>query len=132
MARSDKHLTAANGERPLKVGVVGPSAAGKSTLVTALREVGYNARHIAQEHSYVADMWRRISNPDVLIYLHVSYEVSRARRPGVEWGPDRHAAESDRLGHAREHADLTIDTDPLTAAEVRERVFAFLRDWQAR
>lgn len=110
---------------PLIVAVVGPSAAGKSTLVAALREAGYAARHVAQEHSYVPDMWQRIHPPDVLIYLDVSYEATRARRH-VSWGPERREEEVVRLAHARRHADLVVDTDALSAAEVRERVLGFL------
>jgi len=33
--------------------------------------------HIAQEHSYVPYMWKRITNPDLLIYLNASFEVSQ-------------------------------------------------------
>lgn len=117
-------------EHPLKVAIVGPSAAGKSTLVEALREAGYNARHVAQEHSLVPDMWQRISQPDVLIYLDVSYPASRARRPEVEWGPERRDAEVEKLRHACEHADLVINTDPLTPEEIRKTVFEFLREWE--
>jgi adenylate kinase family enzyme len=51
------------------VGVVGPCGSGKSTLIAALEAQGYPCRHIAQEHSYVKDMWKRITNPDVLIFL---------------------------------------------------------------
>ncbi|MBP9503378.1 MAG: hypothetical protein KBF17_14555, partial [Candidatus Promineofilum sp.] len=48
----------------LRVAVVGPCASGKSTLVAALRAAGYDARHPAQEHSFVKDMWRRRVDPD--------------------------------------------------------------------
>ena len=67
-----------NEDEPV-IGVVGPCAAGKSTLVAELRSRGFQVRHIAQEHSHVQDMWKRISNPDFLIYLDVSYEISTAR-----------------------------------------------------
>src|SRR5690554_2548682 len=119
-----------SGSPRLRVGVVGPSAAGKSLLVAALREAGYDARHIAQEHSYVPDMWQRISKPDVLIYLDVSYEVSRQRRPQVTWGPERRVEEVERLRHARQHADLIIHTDDLSPAEIQRWVFAFLQVWR--
>ncbi len=56
------------------IGVVGPCGAGKSSLVAGLKAEGFLVRHIAQEHSYVPDMWKRLSNPDILIYLDVSYE----------------------------------------------------------
>jgi chloramphenicol 3-O-phosphotransferase len=111
--------------RPLRVAVVGPSAAGKSTLVKALREARVDARHVAQEHSYVPDMWQRISRPDVLVYLDMSDAAAQARRQGT-WSEGRHAAEVERLSHARAHCDLYVDTSPLTPEEVRARVMDFL------
>ena len=62
------------------IGIVGPCSAGKSSLRDKLQELGYNCRHIAQEHSYVPDMWLRVVNPRLLIYLDVDYEVSMKRR----------------------------------------------------
>ena len=41
--------------------IVGPDAAGKSTLVARLTALGYNARCCAQDHSYVPDMWHGLS-----------------------------------------------------------------------
>ena len=109
----------------LRVAVVGPSAAGKSTLVAALRAAGYEARHPAQEHSYVPDMWRRLVDPDVLIYLDISYEALLTRRP--HFGePEFLEREKARLAHARAHADLVIDTSELTIDDVRRQVLAAL------
>jgi len=66
----------------MRIVVVGPCGSGKTTLVEALRELGYEARECVQEHSHVADMWRRISRPDVLIFLGISLEsVQRELRP---------------------------------------------------
>ena len=111
---------------PLRVAVVGPCASGKSTLTAALRAAGYEARMPAQEHSYVADMWRRLVDPDVLIYLDITYEALLARRP--HFGePEYLAREKARLRHARAHADLVVDTSQLTADEVRAVVMSFLR-----
>ena len=109
---------------PLRVAVVGPCAAGKSTLVKALREAGYEARHPAQEHSYVPDMWLRLVDPDVLIYLDVTYEALLARRPtfGERGYLEREQA---RLVHAQGHADLVVVASGLTASEVREMIMAF-------
>jgi hypothetical protein len=108
------------------IGIVGPCAAGKSTLISGLKELGYAARHIAQEHSFVPAMWQRVADPLVLIYLDVSYVVSMQRRPQnmteVEF-----AEQTNRLRHAREHADLYLHTDDLTPAEVLEQVLAFLQ-----
>ena len=51
-----------------KIVVVGPCAAGKSTLVAALRALGYDAHVSGQEHSEIATLWQH-SQPDVLIAL---------------------------------------------------------------
>jgi len=107
------------------VGVVGPCGAGKSTLVAGLRDRGVRAREVAQEHSYVPTMWRRITRPDLLVFLDVSLEVARRRLerdlPAGWWGKM-----TDRLAHARAHADLLVETDRLTPEEVLERVLGFL------
>lgn len=111
---------------PLRVAVVGPCASGKSTLIAALRAAGYDARHPAQEHSYVPDMWRRLVNPDVLIYLDLSHEAYRARRPHDDAGPEYLDMQRRRLAHARAHADLILDTSQMTSEEVWARVAAEL------
>jgi len=111
-------------KRPL-IAVVGPCASGKTTLVQALRARGHNAREVVQEHSYVPTMWQRITQPDLLIYLDVSWEVARRRRPtdaGVSWWDEL----ARRLRHARQHADLYILTDELTTQQVLDKVMAFL------
>ena len=110
-----------------KIGVVGPCAAGKSTLITGLRARGYQARHIAQEHSYVRDMWRRITNPDVLIFLDVSYPVSCQRRK-MDWSEAEYQVEQTRLVHARQEADFYLATDRLQPEEVLARVLEFLEN----
>ncbi len=109
----------------LKIGLVGPCAAGKTTLASRLRLLGYQARHIAQEHSYVPNMWQRITNPDVLIYLSVSYENTLIRRK-MNWTEAEFQEQLYRLRHAIAHADLTINTDPLSPDQVLEQVLIFL------
>jgi guanylate kinase len=108
------------------IGVVGPCGAGKSTLIEALDALGYSTRHIAQEHSYVKDMWKRITNPDVLIFLQVSYPVSQKRRH-MNWIKSEYDEQQRRLSHAREHANFYIDTDNLSIEEVLEQVLTFLK-----
>ncbi len=55
-----------------------------------LKQRGYpNARPISQEHSYVPYMWQRITNPDVLIYLDVSFENAQKRR-WLNWNLDEY------------------------------------------
>ena len=107
------------------VGVVGPCGSGKSTLIAALEGRGYRCRHVAQEHSYVKDMWKRITNPDVLIFLQASFPVCTARRR-LNWTEAEYLEQQRRLAHAFSHADLTVDTDSLTPNEVASRVLAFL------
>lgn len=112
--------------KSILIGVVGPCAAGKSTLIQGLKARGYLAKHIAQEHSYVPDMWLRLTHPDVLVYLTVSYPLSVQRRI-LDWTPEEYAEQIQRLRHAREHADINIDTDPLTPTDVLERVLQFIQ-----
>jgi len=113
-----------NDEEPV-IGVVGPCAAGKSTLVSDLRSRGYQARHIAQEHSYVQDMWKQISNPDILVYLDVSFEIS-IMRTGSNWSRVIYEKQVQRLLHAKQHADLYINTNDLSPEQVIEFVLKIL------
>jgi thymidylate kinase len=85
--------------------------------VAGLKTEGFHGRHIAQEHSYVPDMWKRLTNPDILIYLDVSYENTILRRK-LDWTYDEYIEQLRRLRHARQHADLYMDTNPLTLDEV--------------
>ncbi len=107
------------------IGVVGPCGSGKSTLIAGLERAGFACRHIAQEHSYVPYMWQRISHPDVLIFLEASFEVCTQRRR-LRWTEEDFAEQLRRLAHARQHADLVINTDALAISEVLERVLSFL------
>lgn len=108
-----------------KIGVVGPCASGKSTLIVALRGRGYRVHHIAQEHSFVPYMWQKLVNPDVLIFLDVSYPVSVARR-SLNWLPADWEEQQRRLAHARAHANFYLQTDGLSAADVLAIVLNFL------
>jgi deoxyadenosine/deoxycytidine kinase len=111
---------------PIRIAVVGVCASGKSSLVRALREAGYDARHVAQEHSYAPQMWRRIARPDILIYLDVDFETLTQRRRQLRFGPAELAEQLRRLAHARAHCDLYVDTSSLSVDEVRTAVFDFL------
>jgi len=111
-----------------RIGIVGPCSSGKSTLARALRSLGYRVNEIMQEHCAAPTMWRRISNPDVLIYLDVSMDVA-ARREGLEkpsswWNEEREV----RLADAHAHCDLYIDTSTLTPEEILAQVLEFLHD----
>ena len=111
----------------LRIGIVGPCSAGKTSLVDGLTRHGFNARHIAQEHSYVPYMWQRISQPHILIFLDVSFSVSQQRRP-LNWNYSDFEEQQKRLAHARLHADLMITTDDLSIAEILNIVLDFLHD----
>ena len=112
--------------KTLRIAVVGPCSCGKSTLTRALKAAGYNARHPAQEHSYVPNMWQRLTQPDVLIYLDVDYPNVRLRRPHIDGGPQRLAEQHHKLRHARQECDFYLDTSGLSVAEVETAVFNFL------
>lgn len=99
---------------------MGPCASGKTTLVTRLRELGYDAHNVAQEHSGVKKLWRK-KEPDLVVMLDASLPVIRGRR-NVPWGEERLVAQRERLSDARANAGLFIDTDPLTREEVVQRV----------
>src|SRR4030042_2743627 len=108
------------------IGVVGPCGAGKSSLVAGLKAAGLLGRHIAQEHSYVPDMWKRLTNPDILIFLDVSYE-NTIRRRKLDWTYAEYAEQYRRLRHARQHADLYLDTNSLTLDAVLNAVLIFIK-----
>jgi thymidylate kinase len=107
------------------IGIVGPCSAGKTTLIAGLKEKGYLARHIAQEHSFVPDMWQRLVNPRLLVYLDVSYEESMRRRP-LDMTRAEFEEQSRRLQHARQHADYYLHTDAHSPGEVLQAVREFL------
>jgi hypothetical protein len=118
-------------EESLLIGIVGVCASGKSTLIEGLSSRGYKARHIAQEHSYVRDMWKRIANPDLLIFLDVSFEQACIRRK-MDWSLEDYREQQRRLSHAREHADFYLETTTLTAESVLNQVILFIEDRPAR
>jgi guanylate kinase len=111
----------------LLIGLVGPCGSGKSTLANLLAQLGYQVRHIAQEHSFAPSMWQRLTNPDVLIFLDASYAETKRRR-WLNWNEDEYAEQHRRLAHARKHAQLYIFTDSLMPDEVLQVVLRFLQD----
>ena len=108
-----------------KIGLVGICGSGKSTLAARLRKHGFTIRQIAQEHSQVPEMWKRISNPDLLIYLDVSYPVTMQRK-NFTWKESEYLEQERRLTHAREHADLVIDTNHLSPQEIEQIVLEYI------
>jgi deoxyadenosine/deoxycytidine kinase len=109
------------------IGVVGPCGSGKSTLIAGLEKYGYLCRHIAQEHSYVQAMWQKIAKPDILIYLDASFPVSTSRCQ-LNWQKKDHEEQIHRLAHAREHANLFLDTDDLSPGQVLQKVLDYLKE----
>ena len=107
-----------------KIVVVGPCAAGKSTLVSALRGLGYDAHVSGQEHSEIVTLWQH-SQPDVLIALEADITAVRDRR-GDSWPEWLHDLQVRRLADASRAADLSIDTTTLSIQAVIARVVAYL------
>jgi thymidylate kinase len=71
-------------------------------------------------------MWQKLAKPEKLIYLDVSYAVSMQRRP-LDMTRNEFEEQNRRLAHARQHADFYLHTDPLTPAEVLNRVSEYLQ-----
>ncbi|MBE2200014.1 MAG: hypothetical protein IAE79_15475 [Anaerolinea sp.] len=111
---------------PLRIAIVGPCASGKTTLANALRASGYTVRQPAQEHSYVPNMWQRLTQPDLLIYLDVDYAAIQNRRPKMGGGQERLDEQQQRLAHARQHCDIYLNTSDLTLEQVVAHVLDVL------
>ncbi len=109
------------------LGIVGPCSSGKSTLIGKMKKKGYICRHIAQEHSYVPDMWLKISNPRVLIYLDVDYETSLQRKY-LNLTPQEFEEQKKRLLNARQNAQIYLHTTPYSPQEVFQYVLDSLED----
>jgi hypothetical protein len=116
---------------PGRIAVVGPCASGKSELVARLQALGYEARHCAQEHSYVPDMWQRLSRPQVLVYLDASLQ-SIAQRRRIDYDAAYLEEQRRRLAHARAHCHIYVDTDLLNLRGVLAAVLRGLRERDIR
>lgn len=110
----------------MRIAVVGVCAAGKTTLVQGLKDAGFDAYNVAQEHSCIRAFWNK-HKPDVLVMIDATLPAIKKRRR-VSWTEERLVVQHERLKDAREHADLYIQTDDLSASEVLEKVIAFLRE----
>lgn len=93
-----------------RIAILGHCAAGKSTVVDQLVKRGLDAFSVAQEHSIVHDLWAH-QQPDIVVVLEVSLEELRARKANPGWPEWIYTIQDQRLEHARDHADLVIDTD---------------------
>ncbi|MEJ2013242.1 MAG: hypothetical protein P8X64_13580 [Anaerolineales bacterium] len=108
-----------------RIAIVGPCASGKTTLAEGLHGHGYNARQIAQEHSFVPDMWQIMTKPDVLIFLDASYPVCTERK-ALNWLPREYEEQQHRLRHARQNCDVYQLTDDMTPDSVLKAVLSAL------
>src|SRR5690606_7862961 len=86
------------------VAVVGVCGSGKTTIVEALRERGYDAYVVGQEHSISPQLWAQ-RQPDHLLFLEATLETVRERR-GATWPKWLYDLQQERLAHARAHASL--------------------------
>lgn len=114
-------------ESDLVIGLVGPCKAGKSTLQQGLKKHGYSCRHIAQEHSFTPDMWKKITNPDILIYLDIAYPQTLER--GLpNWREKDFQEQVHRLRHARQNADLYIHTGSSSIEQTLHTALEYLKN----
>jgi hypothetical protein len=103
--------------------IVGPCAAGKSTLRDSLLTRGFTqVRVVAQEHSGVRDLWKMRGYPEVLIFLDVAAPTANARQGRSDWTPAVLAEQLNRLQQARAACDLYLPTDELSPDEVADQV----------
>jgi hypothetical protein len=63
----------------------------------------------------------------VLVYLHVSFQEACRRRHMLQANVDWWGRQLGRLETARQAANLIVDTDSLTLAQVIEHILAALR-----
>ncbi len=70
-------------------------------------------------------MWQRIAHPDLLIFLDASFPVCTERRK-LNWTEADFAEQGRRLSHARQHANLIIETDRVTISQVLDCALEFL------
>ena len=122
-----QRMTEDEGESSPRIVVVGPCAAGKTTLVGNLRPKGDNIRSCSQEHSGVPELWHRYCRAQVLIYLDARLSTIARRQGRSDWTERRLQVQRQRLANARAHCDLYLPTDNLTRSQVAERVEGFLR-----
>lgn len=108
----------------MRIAVVGVCASGKTTVVRALRQAGYDAYVVGQEHSVIPDLWRR-TRPDHVVVLEADLATVRERR-GPAWPEWLYRTQRQRLADARAHATVTVDTGALSVGETVNAIVAHL------
>jgi dephospho-CoA kinase len=108
----------------MAIAIVGVCASGKTTLVKGLKNAGFDAYNVAQEHSCIKKFWQK-HQPQFLIMLDATLPAIKKRRI-VYWDESRIVAQHERLADAKIHADLYIQTDGLDAKQVLDKVIAFI------
>ncbi len=122
-----RHTMDEDHPRHLHIVIVGPCAAGKTTLVRGLWARGFRgARIVAQEHSGVSDLWKMRGQPDVLIYLDAHIGTIAARQHRADWTLEYLGEQHRRLQSAGAACHLYLPTDDLTIEGVLKRVIEFL------
>ena len=111
--------------KAILIAIVGPCGAGKTTLANGLKAQGFNARAVAQEHSYVQDMWQRLTKPDILIFLQASQRVGMKRKR-FNWTIAEWQEQQRRLFHSLQNADFFLNTDDLSIQKVLDVVMNYL------
>lgn len=112
----------------MRIAIVGVCASGKTTLVKGLKDAGYDAYNVAQEHSGIHNFWNK-HHPDILIMIDATLPAIKKRRL-VFWDQERLDVQHKRLSDAKAHANLFIQTDAYTADEVREQVIDYVEAWK--
>jgi len=112
----------------MRIAIVGVCASGKTTLVKGLKDAGYDAYNVAQEHSGIHNFWNK-HHPDILVMIDATLPAIKKRRL-VFWDQERLDVQHKRLADAKEHANLFIQTDAYTADEVREQVIDYVETWK--
>lgn len=110
---------------PGRITVVGVCGAGKSSLVAELCARGYDAHECLQEHSFLADMWRRVSRPQVLVMLHAARQTLLSRSYSYV-SPALYQDQINKLAHACAHAQIYVNTDNLEIQSVGSLVLSYL------
>lgn len=111
-------------EQPL-LAVVGNCASGKTTLVNGLKDLGYNAVNVPQEHSEIRRLWKA-KKPDLLVMLSCTHATAKKRRLTFAWTAEQLEVQRHRLRYARDECDLYIATDHLSREEVLRQVTDFI------